>query len=194
MAYTVNSASDSRGDEHTFVRRFEQNQGAILAYKQQHGGDLEGAYRAVTGESWPAGRSVKIRNGRAEMTKDRTVKSVLGKYVAPIAGAVAAPFALPALFGGAGAAAAPAAAKGGFGMSGALKLLATAPLLVSALRGTGGGGQPDLSTEAGLGEMLDLKKQQARRQDPLRQALTQLAMNLLPRSAFGALPGREEID
>ena len=39
------------------------------------------------------------------MTKDRTVKSVLGKYVAPIAGAVVAPFALPALLGGGGAAA-----------------------------------------------------------------------------------------
>lgn len=115
MAYTLNSASDSRGDEAQYVARFNANLPAITAYKRQHGGDWEGAYGAVIGHPWPAGRSVKVTNGRGEMTKDRTVKSVLGKYVAPIAAGVAAPFALPALVGGGGAAAGAAGAGTGAG-------------------------------------------------------------------------------
>lgn len=111
MSYQLNSARDANGDEQQFMERFTQNRAAIENYKRQHGGDLERAYRAVTGQAWPAGRSVKIHNGQPEMTKDRTVKSVLGKYVAPIgAGALtaltmggAAP-GLAAMFGGGGGA------------------------------------------------------------------------------------------
>jgi hypothetical protein len=111
MAYTLNSAKDSRGDEDQFVADFNKNFAAIEAYKRQRGGDYESAYQAVTGKSWPSGRSVKAKGGVGQMTKDRTVKSVLGKYVAPIgAGALtaltlggAAP-ALAGLFGGGGAA------------------------------------------------------------------------------------------
>lgn len=42
-----------------------------------------------------------------------------------------------------------------------------------------------------LRQMMDLQVSQAQRQDPLRQALTQMSMNLLPRSAFEAMQGRE---
>lgn len=101
MAYTLNSAKDSQGNEHEFVRNFQERMPEILAYKREHGGDLEGAYGAVTGVPWPAGRSVKLKDGQPEMTKDRTVKSVLGKYVAAPAAigltAAFAPGALPAV-------------------------------------------------------------------------------------------------
>lgn len=106
MAYTLNSAKDARGDEHLFMEVFARHRAAIEQYQRTHGGDLEGAFQAVIGTPWPAGRSVKIANGVPEMTKDRTVLSVLGKYVAPIAGAVAAPYLLPLITGGGGAAAA----------------------------------------------------------------------------------------
>ncbi len=109
MAYQLNSAKDASGHEELFVQKFKANQAKIVAYKNAHGGDLEHAYQAVTGEPWPEGRSVKIKNGQPEMTKDRTVKSVLGKYVLPAAAAVIAPYALSALAGGGGAAAAGAA-------------------------------------------------------------------------------------
>ncbi len=121
MSYKLNSAKDSRGDENVFMADFTKNQAAIMRYKQINGGDLEHAYQAVTGKPWPAGRSVKISHGVPEMTKDRTIKSVLGKYVAPIgAGALTAltlgggaPV-LASLFGGGGAAGA-----GGAGAAGA---------------------------------------------------------------------------
>ncbi len=103
MAYKLNSAKDSQGDEDQYVQDFIANQAAIEQYKRANGGDLEHAYQAVTGKPWPAGRSVKIKHGTAEMTKDRTVKSVLGKYVAPIAAGVAAPFILPLIAGAGGA-------------------------------------------------------------------------------------------
>lgn len=109
MAYTINSAKDSQGDEQLFLDAFNQNLPAIAAYKQANGGDLEGAFRAVTGTPWPSGRSVKMKGSAGEMTKDRTVKSVLGKYVAPIAAggliALTAGGAAPAvasMFGGGG--------------------------------------------------------------------------------------------
>lgn len=105
MAYTINSAKDSQGNEQEFLDAFNQNLPAIAAYKQANGGDLEGAFQAVTGTPWPAGRSVKLKGNVGEMTKDRTVKSVLGKYVLPIAAGVAAPFVLPALLGGGASAA-----------------------------------------------------------------------------------------
>lgn len=129
MAYVVNSAKDSQGDEGQFLALFTANQAKIVAYKQAHGGALEDAFQAVTGKPWPAGRSVKVKNGKAVMTKDRTVKSVLGKYVLPIAAGVAAPFALPALMGG-GAGAAAAGTGVGIGETGATVGLAGA--------GTGG--------------------------------------------------------
>ena len=124
MGYNLNSARDSRGDEHLYVEDFNKNRAAIEAYKRQHGGDLEGAYRAVTGRPWPSGRSVKISNGRPEMTKDRTVGSVLGKYVAPIGAGALTALTLgggaPVLAGvlGGGGTAGGAAAGGGAAMAG----------------------------------------------------------------------------
>ena len=105
MAYTVGSAKDARQDkgftEADVLGRFVARQAEIEAFKRKYGGDLENAYQRVTGEAWPAGRSVKIKNGRAEMTKDRTLKSVALKYVAAPAAIAAtaafAPGALPAI-------------------------------------------------------------------------------------------------
>jgi hypothetical protein len=74
-------------EELQYLQVFNQNLPAILAYKKAHGGDLEGAFQAVTGKPWPSDRSVKLNNGRGEITADRTVKSVLGRYVAPIGAA-----------------------------------------------------------------------------------------------------------
>lgn len=122
MSYTINSAKDSHGDEQLYMELFNQRRAEIEQYKQTHGGDLEGAFQAVTGKPWPSGRSVKIHNGVPEMTKDRTVKSVLGKYVAPIGAAAAMAFVpglAPALGHafGLGGGAAPAA---GIGETGAI--------------------------------------------------------------------------
>lgn len=115
MAYTINSAKDSKGDEDQYVALANTYAQQIYDYKAKHGGDFEHAFQAVTGKPWPEGRSLKMHNYQAEMTKDRTVRSVLGKYVAPIAGAIAAPYVLPALLGGGGAAAGAAGAAGGTG-------------------------------------------------------------------------------
>lgn len=101
MAYALNSAKDSKGDEDQYVALATANAQKIYAYKAAHGGDFEHAFQAVTGKPWPEGRSLKMHDGQAEMTKDRTVKSVLGKYVLPAAAAVIAPWALGAI-GGAG--------------------------------------------------------------------------------------------
>jgi hypothetical protein len=120
MAYTLNSAKDSKGDEDKYVAYATANAQKIYDYKALHGGDFEHAFQAVTGIPWPAGRSLKMKNYQAEMTKDRTVKSVLGKYVLPAAAAVLAPYALSALAGGGGAAAAAGSAGGvGIGETGA---------------------------------------------------------------------------
>lgn len=109
--YQLNSAKDSRGDEQLFMEEFNVNRAAIEAYKRQRGGDLEGAFQAITGKPWPEGRSVKMKGGAPQMTKDRTVKSVLGKYVAPIAAGALTAFtaggvapALAGLFHGGGVA------------------------------------------------------------------------------------------
>lgn len=107
------------GDESGYMGEFTQNLPAIEAYKRQHGGDYEKAFQAVTGKPWPKGRSVKVKNGVPEMTKDRTFKSVMGKYVLPAAGIAATaliPGAAPAILNavkGAGS-----AAKGILGMTG----------------------------------------------------------------------------
>lgn len=157
MSYQLNSAKDAQGDEQVFMTKFNARRAEIEKYKQAHGGDLEGAYASVTGEQWPAGRSVKISHGQPEMTKDRTVKSVLGKYVAPIgAGALtaltlggAAP-ALATMFGGGGAAAAPVA---GSSITGGMSLMPAAlPAVVGAGTSTAGAvaGGGALSTLAGL--------------------------------------------
>lgn len=118
MAYRVGSGKDARKEkgftEQDFLDRFRKRQSEIEDYKNTHGGDLEGAYQAVTGEPWPSGRSVKIKNGVPQMTKDRTVKSVLGKYVVP---AAAAYFAGPHLAKAIGAAG-PGIAKAGAGAVG----------------------------------------------------------------------------
>ena len=104
MAYTPNSMNANGVNEGTFQELYTQNKEAIDAYVRAHPGGKdprEAAFKAVTGQPWPEGRGV---NSSGQMTKDRTVKSVLGKYVAPIAAGVAAPFALPALLGAGGAA------------------------------------------------------------------------------------------
>ena len=92
MAYNPNPMNANGVDERSFMDAFNQYRPAIEAYKQQHGGDLEGAFHAVTGNKWPDGRSVKIHDGVPVMTKDRTFKSILGKYVAPIAAGAAIAF------------------------------------------------------------------------------------------------------
>lgn len=145
MAYTINSAKDASGQEQLYMELFNRLAPQIQAYKQQHGGDLEGAFGAVTGTPWPSGRSVKLgKGGVPEMTKDRTVKSVLGKYVAAPAaiGATAlfAPAALPAV----GKALAGAALKGGAGALAGRMAMGAAPSLIQgdwkgALMGAGTG-------------------------------------------------------
>lgn len=160
MAYTINSAKDSRGNEDQFMARFNQNRAAIEAYKRQRGGDLEGAYQAVTGEAWPEGRSVKISHGQPEMTKDRTARSVIGKYIAAPAaiGATAAfaPGALPAIghaLGQAGSLAGHALGIGGAGAGGGLGAGAVTPGLIggSGIAGATGGGLSLGGVLSGLG-------------------------------------------
>ncbi len=145
MAYTINSAKDSQGDEHTFLQRFAAAQPAIEAYKRSRGGDLESAFQAVTGTPWPSGRSVKIKSGVPQMTKDRTAKSVLGKYVAlPAAMAAGGYMAAPAIMGAMGAGA--GVAGGGLG-TGALAAGATVPGAGMATgAGLSGGGAGFLGT------------------------------------------------
>lgn len=153
MGYTIGSGKDARRDrgftEQDFLARFVARQPEIVAYKRQHGGDYEGAYQAVTGEPWPEGRSVKVHgDGRAEMTKDRTVKSVLGKYVAlpaAYAGATLATggSASPLLFGIGGGAGA-ASGAGATALGGA----------ASVTPGLIGGGVATGSTMGTLGSIL----------------------------------------
>lgn len=142
MSYTINSAKDSKGDEQLYMEVFNRLAPQIQQYKQQHGGDLEGAFGAVTGTPWPDGRSVKMSHGVPEMTKDRTVKSVLGKYVALPAAVAAtaafAPAALPAL----GHAMGHAALQGGLaGLAGRTAIGAAPSLLKGDWKGAliGGG-------------------------------------------------------
>ena len=158
MAYTINSAKDSAGDEDQYVEAARQRQAEIQAYKAANGGDLEGAFKAVTGTPWPEGRSLKIGKSGPEMTKDRTVKSVLGKYVLPIAAAAATPFVpglLPAVMQGLSSA--------GGAVSGAVSSLAGAGKNMLSgtglLQGVGAGGGPGPapgggSLLAGLGRRL----------------------------------------
>lgn len=144
MAYTVNSAKDSSGQEHLYMELFNRLAPQIIAYKKQHGGDLEGAFQKITGTPWPEGRSVKLNDGVPEMTKDRTFKSVLGKYIAAPAaiGATAlfAPAALPAVAKAVGG----AAMKGGAGALAARMGSGAVPGLIQgdwkgALKGAAGG-------------------------------------------------------
>lgn len=120
MPYSLQSP-----DEQQQMTDFTAHLPAIRAFKARYPKESwEGAYFKVTGREFLPGRSVKISGrGVPEMTKDRTVKSVLAKYVAPIgAGALtaltfggAAPT-LGSLFGMGGSAAAsvgaPAALSG----------------------------------------------------------------------------------
>lgn len=138
MAYQLNTAKDSRGDEHLFMDQFQKRLPDILRYKREHGGDLEGAFQQVTGTPWPAGRSVKMNDGQPEMTKDRSVGSVLGKYVAPAGLAALAAFAPAAL---------PAAGKALFGGAKALggaRLLGMVPGAVQAVQ------NPSVANVAGV--------------------------------------------
>lgn len=118
MSYKLNPMNANGVNEREFQDLYTKNRTAIEAWAKAnpHVKDpREAGFQAITGQPWPSGRSV---NGSGQMTKDRTVKSVLGKYVAPIAAGVAAPFILPALLGG-GAAGGAAAAGGGAGAAGA---------------------------------------------------------------------------
>lgn len=85
----------------------------------------------------------------------------------------------------------------GFDLKDILKLLAVSiPGLGMLLSGGGGGSNGDsaLSTVAPqMKDMLSLQINQAKRSDPLHAALTQMAMNFLPRSSGSALPGRTDI-
>lgn len=136
MAYTLRTDEEAQ-----FMREFEENLPAILDFRRRYPKEsLEGAFYKVTGKEWMPGRSVKENDGRHEMTKDRTVGSVLGKYVAPIgAGALtaftmggAAP-SLAGLFGGGGGVGASgmgaglnaAAAGGGIASGGTLGAIGT---------------------------------------------------------------------
>lgn len=149
MGYTIGSGKDSRQDagftEQEVLGRFAQNQEAIVAYSKSKGVPLEDAFQAVTGEPWPEGRSVKVHgDGRPEFTKDRTTKSVLGKYVAPaVAAGLTGGMALGA-FGGAGLAGSGLASAGAVG---------SAPAVVPAsMIGTGlGVGSGTLATAGAIG-------------------------------------------
>lgn len=146
-------------EEHAYLALFSQHQAEILAYKQQHGGDLEGAFAKVTGVPWPENRSVKMSNGAPEITADRTVKSVLGRYVAPIAAGALGGFGLAGMgplggvLGGGGAAADMGAGStvvpasvgtgggvpsigAGFGVAGAAKGASLADKTLGATRST----------------------------------------------------------
>jgi hypothetical protein len=139
MEYKINSGKDSQGDEQLFLDDFNKNRVAIDAAKRQFGGDLESAYQRVTGKPWPAGRSVKISGGRPIMTKDRTVKSVLGKYVLPAAamaltaGGAAGLGPLAGLFGTAAGGAGTAAAGGSTLLAGGAIPAATSALTTGAM-------------------------------------------------------------
>ena len=147
MAYTLNSAKDARGDEHLFLQEFTARQAEIEASKRQHGGDLEAAFQRVTGKPWPAGRSVKISHGVPEMTKDRTVRSVLGKVVLPAAAA--------ALTGGAALGVGPlagvfgAGAVGAAGTAGAAGTVAGTTGAAGTVAGTTAAAAPSLLSRVG---------------------------------------------
>src|SRR6266571_9250542 len=100
MSYQPNPMNANGVNEQEVLDDAKKNLTAIIAYSHVHNTDLEHAYTGVTGRPYPAGRSLKLTGNGFEMTKDRTVKSVLGKYVAPIAaGALTAGFGIPALVG-----------------------------------------------------------------------------------------------
>lgn len=114
------SYKPSSPEEQAFMQDFMSNMPAIQQFQAKYPKEsLEGAYQKVTGKPWMGGRSVKMHNGQPEMTKDRTVKSVLGKYVAPAALGAASIFAGPEIMallgsgGGAGAAGGTTAAASG---------------------------------------------------------------------------------
>lgn len=163
MAYTLNSAKDSLGNEDQFLATFTANQRAIEDYKRRNGGDYERAFQAVTGTPWPEGRSVKVKNGVPEMTKDRTVKSVLGKYVLPIAAGVAAPYVYGALAGGgavAGGGAAATTGSTGGGLLPSTGMIGGSVLPSGASVGLGAGGGSSLFSGlvqgVGKGDLLDM--------------------------------------
>lgn len=137
-------------------------------------------------------------SGGASMPALSTPASVLPAGTPGMIGA-------PAAAASTSAAAAPAA-SGGRTVAGALnkglvgglsgKQLGALGLIAAQFFGrpksmvNSGVGQQSL---ASMQQMLDLQRAQAQRQDPLHKAVTQLAINLLPNSAFGAGPNRPEI-
>lgn len=145
MSYTLNSAKDSKGNEDLYMELFNRELPQIQQYKSQHGGDLEGAFGAINGTPWPSGRSVKLSHGVPEMTKDRTIGSVLGKFVAAPAAIAAtamfAPGALPAI----------GHALAGAAMHGGIASLATRAGMGAGQSLLQGGGWKGALTGAGIG-------------------------------------------
>lgn len=90
-------------EELQYLALYNQHKDEIEALaRREHGwkDPLEHAFKVVTGVDWPAGRGLKLTNGQAEITGDRTFKSILGRYVAPIGAAAATAFGVPGLFPG----------------------------------------------------------------------------------------------
>jgi hypothetical protein len=80
----------------------------------------------------------------------------------------------------------------------AIPYIASGLMALKNLFGGGGGGAGESAQDfeellrrvPQLRQMLDLQTGQAQRNEPLHQASVQMAMNLLPNSAFGAYEGR----
>jgi hypothetical protein len=83
----------SKAEQASAQATFNANFAAIAAAKAQYGDDWEGAYTRVTGKKWPGGTDVKISGAQGAIVKDPgKVNTILGKYVLPAAGMIAAPF------------------------------------------------------------------------------------------------------
>lgn len=163
MGYTIGSAKDAvqtpGQTEQDYMNLFNKNDAAIWQYHKQTGAPLEDSFQAVTGRPWPAGRSIKWVGGTKgnsgngfEFTKDRTVKSVLGKYIAGPAAygtaiALTGGAASPLLFGLGGGAAAGTGSGAGLlsgaaipSTVGATSLAAVAPTVAGTTAATTAGG------------------------------------------------------
>ena len=106
---------------------------------------------------------------------------------APTFGA-AAPAAGGGIGAAGGAAGGAAASAGSSVLSRTLRALAGAAPMVGALtapRQSLGGSMSDIMNQPGVREMLELKMKQARRADPLHEALITMSTRLLPNSARG---------
>lgn len=132
--YHLNTAEDSKGDEHLYVIEFNKRLPEIKAYMKARGVSAEKAFQGVTGKPWPEGRSVELKRGDSVgfMTKDRTIRSVLGKGAIAAGAGVGGYFAAPAL--------ASAASGGGGGAGGVAGGASTAGAGSGVGAGSVGGG------------------------------------------------------